>query len=229
MKKKFLTWNTSLYNEKSSSPDLERYNSILNVVKEKLEIENAIVFLQEIPFYSNETWKEHILFSNLIKDLQDYDIKFNVSRERQIMMTIAIAVKDHVEPAPPEVYPNCVPTNRECAIMFKSLKIMGIHANPGADNVSYLKSLNAQADIILGDFNAGNYPEAENRVTFNNILKEHICICNMPTRVDERSKRRTCIDHIFVREDLVSRCSNMVVHEDVAFSDHFPLSFEINL
>lgn len=63
-----MTWNTSLYIEKTGLPICKRYESIINVVKRQLEKENSIVFLQEIPYYSNENWEKHTLYLALEKD-----------------------------------------------------------------------------------------------------------------------------------------------------------------
>ena len=226
-----MTWNTSLYSEKTAQPFSKKCDIIFSVVKEQLRRENAVVFLQEIPYYSNETWEQHSLFSALSKEFsaENYDVLFNISNRKQIMMTIAIATKGSAILANDDVYPNGKPTNRECAVIFKGLNILGIHARNAEDNEKYLKSINGRADIILGDFNAGNYLESENRILFNQILKNHICICNIPTRVDPFSERRTCIDHIFVREHLITRCSNLIVHENIKYSDHFPITFELEL
>ena|GEM_PF-6097350 len=213
-----------------------RYTQIVERIKGYLTKENSIAFLQEIPCkkVNDGKWTIHPLFKKLQRDFKkdNYTILCNDTSNNGylLMMTIVIAVKDSVTQATNKaIYPNNIPTNRECAVMFHGLNILGIHAKNGKDNDPYLKSLNDQADILLGDFSAGNYTESKNRFTFNNILKEHVCICNTPTRVDPKSKRRTCIDHIFVRNNLVSRCANMRVHENITLSDHFPLTFEMTV
>lgn len=218
--------------------DHERFDKVVNQIKEYLEKENSIAFLQQIPYKIKDesSWLVHPLFDKLQKRFSElncnifYNNTFN--KGYVIMMTIAIVSnkgdnEDRAALANEEIYPNGEPTNRECAILYKKLNILGIHAKNGKDNKRYLKMLNGQADIILGDFNAGNYKEAENRFTFNSILQEHICICNTPTRIDPRSNRRTCIDHVFVREEDVTKCANLVVHEEVMLSDHFPITFEV--
>lgn len=228
-----MTWNTGMTEWNNS--ENKRYKQIEDYIIKHLKKEHSIVFVQQIPYkYKDEDakWKEHDLFKELKKTFSEengYYISCNNTYNNGyiVMMTIAIAVKDSIEPSNKQTYPKNTPTNRECAVWFNGLNILSIHAKNGKDNKGYLKSINGQADIILGDFNAGNYMESQNRFTFNNILKEHVCICNVPTRIDPSSKRRTCIDHIFIRENFVTRCSNMRVHEDIIFSDHFPLTFEM--
>lgn len=226
-----MTWNTSLYTEKPSMPICKRYRGITNKVKEYLLEHNSVCFLQEIPYFSNETWKEHILFLELKKDFpeEEYDMKYNLTKEKQIMMTVAIAKKGLIK----EVENASFNTNRTVTIQYADVKITGLHADNEAYNRKYLEDLNrCSSEIILGDFNAGNYDKCENRAIFNEILEEYICICNIVTRVDPNSKRRTCIDHVFVKDKYVTYCSNMIVHENAEFSklsDHFPLTFEMIL
>jgi len=217
-----MTWNTSLYVEKTISPICRKYKSIVNVVKGQLEKENSIAFLQEIPYCSNETWEEHTLYCALKKDFpaDEYDIKFTVSSKKQIMMTIAIAKKNTIE-SNNTAYND----NRTISVKFKELELMGIHAKNGNQNKDYLKSLNnSNAHIILGDFNAGDYKKSENKDVFNGILKGHTNICNQCTTVFD-----TSIDHVFVHNDIVSKCSNLIVHKEIKCSDHFPITFEINI
>jgi len=203
----------------------------VDIIKRRLELENSVVILQEIPYQSSETWDKHPFYKKLLEAFQEekYYMMFSVSTKTQIMMTVAIAMKDKLESLGDDYYPvNNKPKNRAVAVKFNGVSILGIHAENGDNNKPYLISLHGKADIILGDFNAGNYLESENRITYNQILKEHICICNMPTKTT-KSGRRTCIDHVFIRKDMVTRCSNLIVHEDVSLSDHFPITFEINI
>ena len=217
-----MTWNTSLYIEKTASPICRKYRSIVNMVKDQLEKENTIAFLQEIPYCSNETWKEHTLYRELKTDFPEdkYDIKFTVCSKKQIMMTIAIAQKGTIE-----LSNTAYNDNRTISVKFKELKLMGIHAKNGEQNRDYLKLLNnSKAHIILGDFNAGDYEKSENKDVFNAILKGHTNICNQYTTVFG-----TPIDHVFVHTDIVSKYSNLIVHKEIKCSDHFPITFEIDI
>lgn len=224
-----MTWNTGLYTEKTRIPICKRYTEIISIVKEYLSKCDSLCFLQEIPYFSNETWKEHTLFLELKKDFpeKDYDMKYNLTSKKQIMMTVAIARKGVIK----EIKNSSFNTNRTLTIKYADIKITGVHADNGANNRKYLENLDrCDSEVILGDFNAGNYDGCENRATFNRILKEYIGICNTATRVDPNNKRRTCIDHIFVKNKFVTSCANMIVHENTEFaklSDHFPLTVEI--
>ena len=126
---------------------------------------------------------------------------------------------------------NIPTTNREATIQIKdSYSIYGLHARAGEDNEAYLNELKKfeSADIVLGDFNAGDYSRCENRSVFREILKDYVCICNMPTKEigdNGRIDRRSCIDHVFIKNNIVDRCSSLVIHEDINISDHYPISF----
>ena len=95
------------------------------------------------------------------------------------------------------------------------------------------QNINGNADIIVGDFNAGDYPQYTYWRNFREILPTHVCICNLPTKRVENSNgeliRETCIDHIFVRRELVTKCENLKVHENIKLSDHYPITFNIKL
>ncbi len=228
-----MTWNTELYVESTSSVSNEKYKAVKEVVERHLEQKNAVCFLQEIPYKSSKPcksskpWKEHTIFSTLKEDFpeEQYDIIFHLTSKNQIMMTIAIARKGIISP----VEDGNFSTNRTVTVRYKNtdLFITGIHADNGKDNKTYLTRLDqCGSAVILGDFNAGDYQESENRDVFNSILKGHRCICSEITRW--RSGRPTPIDHVFVANYLLSKCSRCVVHKEITCSDHYPITFEID-
>jgi len=225
-----MTWNTGM--KDLGSEDYERCDNIISYIKKFLESnDNPIVVLQEIPFKKKEKelWKTHPNFQKLKKEFGEaYKTFYNSSYNNGyiIMMTVIITKNEsNISKCPEEYYPNSEPTNRESGICFDGISILGVHARGGKDNESYLKSINGKADIILGDFNAGDYDKSENRVVFNNILSEHVNVCVLPTRVDPKTKRRTCIDHVFIKDHILVNCGNLVIHEDIHYSDHFPITF----
>lgn len=230
MKLNIMTWNTGITEFRD---DEHKCNLILDYVEIFLQKENAIVFLQQM-IYKDEkdNWNEHKIFKELKKRFAEiYDIIYY--KKSKLMMTLAIAKKGTITPLGEEFYSIDTPRNREIAVEFNGISFLAIHAQNGDKNKEYLKALQGKADVVLGDFNAGNYLGSENRNIFNNILKEHICILNMPTKEirDKENKliRKSCIDHVFVREINVTQCSNLVVHEDVKLSDHYPITFEMEL
>jgi len=165
------------------------------------------------------------IINGKIKQFKTYSIKF--FSESSFMMTVAIVSGSNFRELDDCYLPVGRPKNRSIAVEFNNISFLGIHAETEEKNKPFLESINGKADVILGDFNAGNYLESENRAIFNKILTGHVCICNMPTKITE-SGRRTCIDHVFVKEDIITRCSKLIVHEEIKLSDHFPITFEID-
>lgn len=222
-----LTWNTQLYEQGNiientiKKIDIYNFMSIVKFIKNHLEQENSIVFLQEIPYCCNATWRAHFLYTKFKEffNPNEYDVKWNLTSPNQIMMNVAISapntlILDHSN----------WNDNRTISVHYKGLNITGIHAKNGVYNVDYINKLsNNTAHVILGDFNSGDYAKSENRQTFNNLLKHHTCICNEPTTI-----YNTPIDHIFVDNNIVYKCSKPIVHNTIKFSDHFPVTFEID-
>lgn len=114
-----------------------------------------------------------------------------------------------------------------------AFSLLGLHAENGEKNLTYIKSIKGIADVIVGDFNAGDYQKYTHWETFRKILPSHVCVCNLPTKcvVDENGKliRKTCIDHIFIKRELITKCENVKVHDNINYSDHYPITFDIKL
>lgn len=229
---KILNWNTGLIdNEKN-------YDVVKKYIFEFLKNPNSIAVLQEIPFknYSNNEWTKSKIYKDLIKTIHNLDYRvfrnetYNNGKLRLLTMIISNINNPTSEDG--AHYTDEIPRNRQCTIEIKNknLSLLGVHLNGGAPNRKQLKSIKSSADIILGDFNAGDYMESENREIFNQILPNHVGICNLPTKkVYSTGKviRESCIDHIFVKRELVTKCFDLYIHRDISYSDHYPITFKI--
>lgn len=238
---KIMTWNTALTEGSDAT-------AVINYVKEFLDKEDdAIAVLQQIPYKipdesldGDEKWRNAIKHPSYKQfDKTFPEAKYTVSKNTtfnngRIVMLTAIVTRMQCEKDA-----KFITTNREAAVQIKgSYSVFGVHAKYGDDNKSYLIGLNSkEADIILGDFNAGDYyldenVPFENRDTFKSILKDYVCICNMPTKEVKNKKgeliRKTCIDHVFVKSSIVDKCSSLKIHEDIKISDHYPITFYID-
>ena len=234
-----MTWNTAL------TEDDTNLAPIIKFIKEFLDKPNTIAVLQQIPLKDpNMNWCLHQIYREFLMNFPKTDYSIFPEAENAsfnngyiYMETIIVTKMDNIEPADDKYYPNSKITNRECAIKvninkIQDLVIMGIHAKNGNDNKCYLKSINDNPDIIVGDFNAGDYLESENYKIFKTILENHVCICNLPTKRvlhDGVLIRKSCIDHIFVKRPYVTKCSEMIIHENVMYSDHYPITFKIDI
>ena len=229
MKIKIMTWNTALTEGSNAK-------AVLNHIKTFLDEANTIAVLQQIPYKDpHKGWVESDSYGAFVEAFPETDYKVFNKWGDAIMYTVIVTRKDKEnEVANVEEAVGIKTSNREVAVCVNnSIVIYGLHARSREDNKSYLQSLNSvQADILLGDFNAGDYAECENKLTFRDILKNHVCICNKPTKEVRNGNsviRRTCIDHIFVKRELITRCSEPCVREDIKYSDHYPIIFSIEI
>ncbi len=226
-----LNWNTGLTEDTSS------YLEIFEFVKSFLQDEFSIAVLQQIPYKTRTDegeWNISDIYNKFVGFFpeNEYQIFENKSYNKGyvIMMTVIISQNKVVKPGDDSLYPNGIKTNREAAITIDGkFSILGLHAKNGKDNLSYINSINGNADIIVGDFNAGDYPKYQYWKKFRMILPSHVCICNLPTKRiknnDGELLRETCIDHIYVKRELITKCSNVFVHKENTLSDHYPITF----
>ena len=228
-----LNWNTAL------TEDNRYLDEIVEYIREYLNTENAIAILQQIPYkdHSNN-WEYHYVYNRLKETFpeSEYTWKMNNSFNNGyiIMQTVLITKIKIIKECGASIYPNAEATNREVAVYVDDkFSILGIHARNGKDNLTYIQRINSGADIIVGDFNAGDYNEYTYCKEYRKILDSHVCICNMPTKEIYSSNgellRKSCIDHIYIRRNMVTKCENMVVHNKVKFSDHYPITFCLNI
>lgn len=231
---KILNWNTALTEKVTNISD------ILQFVKNFLDGENTIAVLQQIPCKvkaANAKWtysESYNKFLNTFPEKEYMIISNETYNNGYVFMQTVIVTKVKVSPCDNSIYIDGTPTNREVGIVIENkFSLLGLHAKNGKDNLPYIKSINGMADVIVGDFNAGDYQEYKYWEQFRSILSSHVCICNLPTKRIENSMgeiiRETCIDHIFVKRELVTQCDNVKVHKNITFSDHYPITFTIKI
>lgn len=237
---------------KSVKPiDYIHVNNVLKYISEYINKENAIAVLQEIPLKNNVTHSEHIVFTLLCGAFpqSDYTILYNVNElvRNQIKMTVVIAKNGLIE----KDYNGMNSTNEDycnCYVSFKlsdlNIRILGIHAHNAIELYSKLEQYKAYDPyIILGDFNAGNYKKnnadeqfKSNISKYCEILKKgYTDLCNGQITRQYKCKNgfvyKTPIDHVLIRNDIglfnEYKFGNVIVHSEVAFSDHYPITFEI--
>lgn len=231
-----LNWNTGLTEGTGNILD------VINYVNEFLEKENTIAVLQQIPFKIKDCKNNWVNHRDYEKFMEAFSLKkgyviFKNDKYNNgyiFMQTVIITKMNDVIPANIEVYPSGIATNRESGVIINNKCILlGLHATAGKNNEKYLKSINENSDIIVGDFNAGDYQECDNWKLFRSIISSHVCICNLPTKCVLASNgnviRKTCIDHIFVKREFITKCSDIEIHEDVVYSDHYPITFKIDI
>lgn len=178
-----MTWNVDWFRngKRSEQEDQycvndcsdEAYGKIIGVVKQFLEKENAVVFLQEVPckYIKDDRWYEHSLFAQLLKDFpkKDYDIFMNNNgRSCCLRYTLAISKKgvyavNNTTFCPYNNKTVQVPkNNRIISVKKDPIVLFGVHMpvlknNNGDikmwdDIIQYAKQVKNL--IIAGDFNA---------------------------------------------------------------------------
>ncbi len=121
----------------------------------------------------------------------------------------------------------------------KEINLLGVHPNDAHALIEWLsKNYDKRfvPNIIVGDFNAGNYIKAnsdvkfaENRREFLRLTEGFIDVCN--GMVTTNYKRPTQIDHILIQNSdmFIVKIKKRDVFYSMDYSDHYPLFAEIDL
>lgn len=248
MKLNIMTWNCDLYLENPSSPNWMRYNSIVNIVKGRLELENSMVVLQEIPYMSNKTWQEHPLYLQMVKDFPEdkYRMVFSIAAEKQIMMTVIIFKKSVFDD-----YLTTKKNNRIAYCRIEDIILVGVHL-PTAfqiergddekkksekrwkesvwnDLIEFAKEKKVSGDkiIIIGDFNA--FSGCKDALTEMKFIELHryandIISDDIPTY---NGGVGTPIDHVFVNFNTKLKY-RYCIEENFEWSDHKYITVEFD-
>ncbi|MFQ9514403.1 MAG: hypothetical protein ACLRZ9_01110 [Eubacterium sp.] len=242
MKINLMTWNTQLhefgnksFKNKTIRDGIQKLDEQKEVVLKHLQKENSIVVLQEIPYKDNTTWEEHELFKkfNIYFPEDKFKKIYNVSSKGQIKMTMVLAKNGLIER-------NNDGINNNCCVSFLvngvDLNILGVHSHNAFELRTWLREKELfRPDIMLGDFNAGNYIKdkndneiAVNRQNYLLLMEGYIDICQ---GLYTHRIFRTHIDHILLENsnkfwDNYSY-NNVVVDRTVSLSDHYPIYCEI--
>lgn len=229
--------------------DNQTFETVINKIKEFLDSKNeaneiveAVAILQEIPFKCNVTWEDHPLFSKFSESFPagEYVMLYNISSERQIKMTVALSKKTLIYKKENELNNNmCV----SFGIKNLDLSIIGVHPHNANELLKWLQK-SGFPDIMLGDFNAGDYRKRyedskfkDNRDNYRKLILEYTDICN-----GQKTRRmvfpngfvyETPIDHVLIKDssELKKKYQCKIVeierNEDNV-SDHYPIYFELS-
>lgn len=253
MKKiKLLTWNTQLYEygnreNKTIEQGKEQYNKIKHDIENHLNIEEnqkSIAVLQEIPYKIKNgcKWEFNPIFTQFIKDFptEKYDLLYLADTVQKkywhIKMIVVIATKDTIEAVKFKDESNIY-----TPFVIKDLKkgrVLALHAHANApfETRQWLnENSEFKPDIIIGDFNAGNYRKAEaekdaeiaaNRHNYQLLSDGYLDLCNGKCT----TRYNTQIDHILIKniaDKPIFRYENVYVDTDNNKSDHYPIYCDI--
>lgn len=245
-----MTWNTQLYEQGNSFLNGQEkpinsacYEKIFDTIAEYLESKNnSIAVLQEIPYYTKRSWSwlEHEIFTAFEKKFPkvDYDVFLNdILPVKALKMTVVIAKKGIIE------RDDEIDTGDNCFVGFKiektDLRVLAIHSHDASDLYKWLaKNEGYSPQIILGDFNAGNYKkkdrDRDREIAANR--KDYLKICEGYIDLFQgcyTTSYKTHIDHVLIENsnEFHGKYSskNIDVDYGMTLSDHYPLSFLLEL
>ena len=258
---KILTWNVNNFNGSNwnlmdnnwaDNEDIKRENNankIFEKVTSIIEQPDDIAILQEFPY--QDKWKN--IFDNEYKNhtiiswyYNDSDKEFCVE-PKYGGVTVAIvknnswwylrSLNGHKSNKNKKVdYSN---RYIEMYNVDKEINLLGVHPNDAHALIEWLsKNYDKRfvPNLIVGDFNAGNYIKAnsdvkfaENRREFLRLTEGFIDVCN--GMVTTNYKRPTQIDHILIQNSdmFIVQIKKRDVFYSMDYSDHYPLFAEIDL
>lgn len=258
---KILTWNVNNFNGSNwnlmdnnwaDNEDIKRENNankIFEKVTSIIEQPDDIAVLQEFPY--QDKWKN--IFDNEYKNHtiiswyhNDSDKEFCVE-PKYGGVTVAIvknnswwylrSLNGHKSNKNKKVdYSN---RYIEMYNADEEINLLGVHPNDAHALIEWLsKNYDKRfvPNLIVGDFNAGNYIKAnsdvkfaENRREFLRLTEGFIDVCN--GMVTTNYKRPTQIDHILIQNSdmFIVQIKKRDVFYSMDYSDHYPLFAEIDL
>lgn len=246
MKINIMTWNTRLYmmgnqvGNNREEIDFEKTEEIFNYIKNYLEQnENSIAILQEIPYLSNiKNWGLHEIFKMFCEVFEGYKILYN--KGRQIKMTVVITKNKGLIDKDST---NKVNNNRFVAfnVCNTNLSILGVHSHDAFDLREALTTniYTYFPNLILGDFNSGNYRKKDisadkqisvNRQNYLLLTEFYIDLIQGEYTTNYSNCEQAQIDHILLENGIRNcRYGNIRINRKMRLSDHFPISFELEI
>lgn len=261
IKIKLMSWNTELYKYGNKMNDKEAikpigeslYKEKFDVIKEHLQKENSVAVLQEIPYRANEyiencheKWTYHFIWEKFKEEFPENDYyilknPYNSNGEDYVIkMTVILTKTDSF----------ITIMNQNSGNLFipfiisygneKSIDILGVHAHDAQELITWLKNKNYTPDLIIGDFNAGNYIKktndskiAENRENYQKLSNGYIDLCQGIYTTNYKEQEQTQIDHILIKNSNeiwdVMKYENVKVDNQITLSDHYPIYCDIVL
>ena len=225
------------YFKRDSSKEI--YNPIINKIKNYLENENAIVFLQEVPYkVKSNRWHQHFLYDQLIKDfpLDKYDVFVN--KIVAYRCTIAIAAKNNFS----LLQSNYLRNNRTIAVQAHNCIFIGVHMptqfTKEDENceiwnniIEFIKTNGQTSNIVLaGDFNT--YIGCQDKLTEEKYLE---LLNYMGNCVSESiiTFGKTSIDKFLISKNNIRNINHYVIqvqHDcEENLSDHKYICMEISV
>lgn len=261
---KIVTWNINRFNGNSSYniwiDAKKRYAEKIReyIINKQIE-DDDLVFLHEFPYGNNDTFKSFMT----IFDTEEYEVlswylKCGPIEEEiaknPIFVTVAIIKKKNSIWKTSE-FNSCMNfekskngkynyVNRYIQIEKQNdISVMGLHwpAKNKKKKYNGVKDLNEALEkttnipnIILGDFNAGDYDKfnatddfTDNRDEYKKLLEKYTDVCNGDRTTNYFTP--TAIDHVLVEEKFLKQYKiDPYIDHEVELSDHYPIVVTLN-
>lgn len=246
-----MTWNTELYRYGARDLDgkiCKRFeeapiDKVIRVIEEFLnQNQNPIVVLQEIPFKrKNEKykWEYNAHFEKLKRFIERSNCELfclNDDKKYHIKMTVIIAKRGFLSELDDMEQNNIfVPV----VINENEVSILGVHSHNAFELNEWIKNKNGYTpNIIIGDFNAGNYVKSnndeeimKNRANFQILSTGYVDACQ--GKYTTRYNEPTQIDHILIENSFNFnqryRLNEVNVDRTITYSDHYPIKCKMTI
>ena len=247
-----MTWNTQLYEYGTKDKDTGRIKKtfadapveeVKKIITNHMESNNnPIVVLQEIPFKrkneSNHNWEYNSHFREMTKFFEDneYDyICLDCNDKWHIKMTMVVSKKGLLIEHPYIEKNNIfVPF----IIKDKDVSVLAVHAHNAFELIKWVKENSYRPNIIIGDFNAGNYIKSKkdyeievNRVNYQMLSTGYLDVCQ--GKYTTNYPEPTQIDHILIENSFEFNKRFTVkrseVDSNVSISDHYPIYCKLEI
>ena len=246
-----MTWNTELYRygvkdlDGKISKRIEDapIDEVINVINEFLtRNQNPIVVLQEIPFRRKSEksgWIYNAHFQKLKSFIEGKDFELfclNDEKKYHIKMTVVIAKSGFLSEMGDMKRNNIfVPV----VIKEKNVSILGVHSHNAFELNEWIKNKKGyNPNIIIGDFNAGNYVKSNNdekiminRANFQMLSTGYVDACQ--GQYTTKYEEPTQIDHILIENSFEFnqryKLNEVNVDRTIICSDHYPIKCKITI
>lgn len=262
---KIMTWNVNRFNGNSSyeiwnEAKLRYSKRVLAYIKERITDKNDIAIIQEFPpYYKDEEMIK--LYKNEYELLSWYDIdeKFGKPEKRNakiISRTVALVTRESMWDLKEFSEAICFGmdggkynyVNKYVQIVNSEYKIglLGVHIpvrdmakdkpERGMEDLYNAVKEKPVPDVIVGDFNAGDYEKDKTDQDFidnKKLYKQFIDELNFIDVISDKSTTNysspTRIDHFLINNTLQEKyvITPMVDYEE-ELSDHYPIVIELN-
>lgn len=167
---------------------------------------------------------------------------YNLKLDSQIKMTVVIAQKGLIEKCEEIVPEQLKDYPYNCYVPFRikgtDITALGVHSHSAFECREYVnyvgEKFNLKFNLILGDFNSGNYTRdsddsklAVNRKNYLLLTDGYIDLC----QGKHTTEWKTYIDHVLLKSNYnflsKHKCRDIVVQE-LDKSDHYPITFKLD-